>query len=486
MVAGGWDDFSNNLATDLTPLIALFGEQPTKQFLSESTTLTDLIIFSMAPIGVVTAVVSAVRAGGTSSLRAFIGRAQEGGAAVEVELSCSTSRDVCELYNSSGISRVFGRPKILEVVQDTNASNDHYYYKGKAGLHLFKDYIEKDNGQRDWKETTQNSTLYTEKLSNKANIPSGFAPNPNMTLNIGIKRPPFLWFIAAALCGFLLQSAVLVFAALATYEFRDHFKKDDANVADYAFPCTLIGTVFLGFGVSLCAFVVTRTSQQRVFRKQLGSSCRLFWAQPGNQVIGDQVFDSFAFSERPDASIDEYTTKWKKMQGRKRKPSASVLVWAAISLTTSGFILQFLGLRALHSSVSVAQLGVMLVMTAVRAGLRTRRLDIEESPMSQNPEFYEGHELDWVAFEMGRREICSGLRDNLPADIKPETGSQEDRPLDSSSRSTNTLIRGFQESSKVLSTMTGNGARQICRMNQTSKFNVCPSPANKTESLETR
>lgn len=35
--ADWWDDFSNNLATDLSPLLALFGEQVTQQFLSEST-----------------------------------------------------------------------------------------------------------------------------------------------------------------------------------------------------------------------------------------------------------------------------------------------------------------------------------------------------------------------------------------------------------------------------------------------------------------
>ncbi|EPS39490.1 hypothetical protein H072_6724 [Dactylellina haptotyla CBS 200.50] len=37
--AFGWDDFTNNLATDLAPLIALFGEQVMKQFLSESLTI---------------------------------------------------------------------------------------------------------------------------------------------------------------------------------------------------------------------------------------------------------------------------------------------------------------------------------------------------------------------------------------------------------------------------------------------------------------
>ena len=56
--AGGWDDFANNLATDLAPILQLFGEQVTLQYLAESTSVLDCIIFAMAPLGVLTAVVS--------------------------------------------------------------------------------------------------------------------------------------------------------------------------------------------------------------------------------------------------------------------------------------------------------------------------------------------------------------------------------------------------------------------------------------------
>ncbi|KAK8175296.1 hypothetical protein IWX90DRAFT_106161 [Phyllosticta citrichinensis] len=142
----------------------------------------------MAPLGVLTAVVSAVRAGGTPSLRAFIGRAQEGGANVEIELFSSTSRDVCEMYSNGGISRVLGRPKIIEIVQDTRATNDEFYNGGNAGLYSFKDYIQRERGQSDWKETTlDNSLRYRKRLgTEKASdtLPSGFAPNPNLSLNI--------------------------------------------------------------------------------------------------------------------------------------------------------------------------------------------------------------------------------------------------------------------------------------------------------------
>ncbi|KAE8412637.1 hypothetical protein BDV36DRAFT_300681 [Aspergillus pseudocaelatus] len=116
--ADGWDDFTNNLATGLAPLVSLFGEQTTKQFLSESISFLDNIIFAMAPLGILTAVVSVTRVLGSTSMRAFVGRAQEGRGVAEAELCSSTSDDVCELWNSGGLARVFGRPKIVEFIFD--------------------------------------------------------------------------------------------------------------------------------------------------------------------------------------------------------------------------------------------------------------------------------------------------------------------------------------------------------------------------------
>ena len=68
------DNFSNNLFTDLAPLLALFGEQMTKQFLSMSLGWADNLLLGMAPVGILTVVISAIRIGGTRSLKAIIGR----------------------------------------------------------------------------------------------------------------------------------------------------------------------------------------------------------------------------------------------------------------------------------------------------------------------------------------------------------------------------------------------------------------------------
>lgn len=220
-----WDSFSNNLATDLAPLIALFGEAPTKQYLSECITLEDIIIFATAPLGIITAIVSAIRVCGTPSLRAFVGRAQEGAGIAEAELCSSTSRDVCELYSNGGIARVFGRPKLLEIVHDPQESFEDFfpvYGRAKAGIYSFQEYIKTEKGSKEWRPRQHSGT---RSKDHEAGPRAGggdvvFAPNPNLSLNIGIKPHNRLWFIAAAATGVALQLSVLLWATLARYYYQ--------------------------------------------------------------------------------------------------------------------------------------------------------------------------------------------------------------------------------------------------------------------------
>ena len=90
--------------------------QVTKQFMSQSLGWADNIIFAMAPLGIITAVVGAIRVGGPSWLQAIIGRARENRSAAEFELTSSTSHDVCELWNGQTIVRLMGSPPILEIL----------------------------------------------------------------------------------------------------------------------------------------------------------------------------------------------------------------------------------------------------------------------------------------------------------------------------------------------------------------------------------
>jgi hypothetical protein len=142
-------EFSNNLASDLGPLLALFGESMTIQYLSECTTTEDYIIFATAPIGIITALVSAIRICGGTYLRAFIGRAQEGAAAAEVELCTSTGRDVCELFTRGGITRSLGKQSILELVylqpEPGSSSSAH----DPENLQIYRKYL-KSHGDGRW------------------------------------------------------------------------------------------------------------------------------------------------------------------------------------------------------------------------------------------------------------------------------------------------------------------------------------------------
>lgn len=68
------EDFINNLGSDLAPLLTLFGEQVTKQFLSMSLGWADHILLAVGPLGIITTVVSAIRVSNVRVLKAVIGR----------------------------------------------------------------------------------------------------------------------------------------------------------------------------------------------------------------------------------------------------------------------------------------------------------------------------------------------------------------------------------------------------------------------------
>lgn len=97
-------------------MITLFGERLTKQFLSESISSLDNLIFALSPLGVMTAVVSMIRICGSSYLGAFNGRAQEAPAEAESELLPCVSAFTAELFNDGGITWVSGRPRIIKLV----------------------------------------------------------------------------------------------------------------------------------------------------------------------------------------------------------------------------------------------------------------------------------------------------------------------------------------------------------------------------------
>lgn len=86
------------------------------QFMSQATGWEDCVVLAMAPLGILTIIVSAIRVGGPMWLKAIIGRAGENIATAEIELMSSTSKDVCELNNGKGIVRCQGSAPVWEYI----------------------------------------------------------------------------------------------------------------------------------------------------------------------------------------------------------------------------------------------------------------------------------------------------------------------------------------------------------------------------------
>lgn len=97
-------------------LLSLFGERVTMQFMSQAVGLTDCILLAVAPLGIVTNIVSAIRVGGPTWLKAIIGRARENLSAAELELMSSTSEEACELWNGRNIIRCQGSADIWQFI----------------------------------------------------------------------------------------------------------------------------------------------------------------------------------------------------------------------------------------------------------------------------------------------------------------------------------------------------------------------------------
>ncbi|KAH7140995.1 hypothetical protein EDB81DRAFT_843997 [Dactylonectria macrodidyma] len=384
-------DFSNDLATDVGPLLVLFGESMTKQYLSESTSFLDYFIFAMAPIGILTAIVSSIRVCGSTWLRAFIGRSQEGDGVIEAELCTSTGRDVCELFNRGGITRVLGRPTILELVHvPQNDQKEQATGPDKAKLFLFRDYLKKydeDETKNDWKRV---------QGSLESDDGNPFAPNPNLSLNVGIVKPPNKAFFAVAAVGFVLQAGVLSLAGVGVWVLGWNLNQGNSVASRYYAPIMFIaGTV---------------TTYEIRYKRQdnVDSHSRLFWLQPGPQVIGDQCFDPFAHFENKIESDDdannrdERNNRLRAWTSSKKNFDQKFEFYTIVAVLTTliGYITQFIGLRGMKAWVSLAQLGITVVMSILRGLLRTQRLGRNDNKLRRMPDLVTGYELDWLAFEI--------------------------------------------------------------------------------------
>ncbi|QPC73221.1 hypothetical protein HYE68_003973 [Fusarium pseudograminearum] len=403
------------------------------QFLSQSMGWSDCIILAMAPLGIITTIVSAIRVGGPPWLKALIGRSRENTSAAEMELMSSTSHETCELWNGSDIVRCQGLAPVKEFIclirrggidnttsirimrlkeaVDKKLVHEQKPQKLERTSWLGQNTSDGKGSQQQqkqpWYRTWTNACSTDEETPQTTPVPHVFASDiiilrnttveaPNITLNRCHKVDRGHLHLAAGF-GVILQLGVLVYFGFITYFPSLRFKKDDKYVEGYAFPFSSGGTIILVLGMLLCAHVVDRRTGETRYK-------------PPKQTVSDQVFESFAlYPEKCPHVItvsrrDEDTGtpkapesgKGPQQSSKLKQVESTNLSVAATVICLAGFFIQFVGLRAMHWSASVGQLIAVIIMAMIRALVRRGFIDT-----IHNRELSEGFELDTLAIALG-------------------------------------------------------------------------------------
>ena len=317
---------------------------------------------------------------------------------------------MCELFNRGGITRVLGRPSILELVYIPRVGalekQNVGAHKGNMGIFLSRDYFEKHSKEPEtsngpaWEEVTGSifERPNTQDSSNRS-----FAPNPNISLNAGIVKRPKWVFVTIAATGFCLQAGVLALAGVGVWTLDWNLSQGrNSSLRDYAPAMFIIGTVLMCGGMWSCAFLIGQTTHEIRFRRNCQHSSseqpRLLWLQPGPQVIGDQSFDPFAYFEDPEKDPLQV---WMSSQ-KQANDKFELYTFFAVLASLIGYIMQFIGLRGMKAWVSLAQLGITVVMSILRGCLRMKRLDKSDNKLADKPDLVAGYELDWLSFQIAQ------------------------------------------------------------------------------------
>jgi hypothetical protein len=260
---------------------------------------------------------------------------------------------------------------------------------------------------------------------------------PNLLLNIDrFSSSAELW--AGALVGIVLQFGVLLYSAFITYHPALMFPKGDAPITGYAYPCTAIGTILLVTGLLICSHVVESSTREEFYEPR-GSEARMVYLQKTG-TVGDQSFGSFAIFAKEGKSVIATS--------RREQISATheITTVFATLISLSGFVVQFVGLRSMHWSATVAQLGVTIAMTILRAIVRR---DLVTTPTARK--LSPSIELDWLATNLALKFFPGLPRTRNTEEVAPPPSS---RPPNHGN--TNRSATGKREEAKMHGTTSSS------------------------------
>lgn len=383
--------------------------------MSEAYSWLDCIIFAMAPLGIITAIVGAIRVGGYPWMRAVIGRGRENMANAEVELMSSTSHEVCELWNGESIVRTLGRPIVKQIIAIEGEHDVEVDGLKIYGLYTMEAAKKAKLLKRCQKPTADEET--GDKIAQYTAQDEPEAPNILLNIHHGSTTGELLF---AAITGTLLQMGVLVFSGFVAYytQLQPKIPESDHQTT-YGFPLLMIGTAILTVGLILVSLVIEQSTVEEkwVAERAEGekTKVRVLWLQK-KHVVGDQAFDShiIATKESNEEILTSRRARDLNSQIGQVNTKTQALTFFGTVITLLGFILQFSGFRGLHWLSAISQLCATGIMAILRAYIRKSFI---ASPTVEN--VMEGHEIDTLAFN-----IASGSPGVFPPNVEKPAGSR--------------------------------------------------------------
>ncbi|KAL4866477.1 hypothetical protein BDV12DRAFT_187434 [Aspergillus spectabilis] len=252
------EDFSNTLFTILAPLLTLFGEQMG---------FGDDILLAMAPLVILTSVVTAIRVGGRRWLNALVGRAREIRPTAELEL-LSCTRDA--VLRERGTSR----------------TKEFIYRNIDADIPGFEPHNLIFDHETTCQQRIMTAGQFFSKVSGTSavNLSAEYAARamtdaPNLTLNISNATTSSVATWYNATLGAVVQTSVLGVAGFVTYHWQ--VPAQGSTIVRYGFPPIVIGTVLLCGEIFLCPYVVETHTEEVDFK-------------PRPCTVGDQRYGSYA------------------------------------------------------------------------------------------------------------------------------------------------------------------------------------------------
>lgn len=143
-----------------------------------------------------------------------------------------------------------------------------------------------------------------------------------------------------------------------------------------------------------CCYIIEKSTTEKTYRVQ-GDERKMqtLWLQKG-ETVNDQVFNSYAIFTK-EGQTEITTSRRNDKVADPNKTETHIFEYtttAAAFLSLIGFIFQFMGLRGMHWSISVAQVLATIIMTILRTVVRR---GLSECPHCH--ELPPMHEMDWLA-----------------------------------------------------------------------------------------